>query len=117
MPKLHHRSTARIHTESTAFLTFRELLKSAGVTFNDDSSVGAKRQFFDLGFHSLRHSHISIAANAGVSEEVGREHVGYASDVHGEYTHRDIEAIEQAFRAMPPLLTMSGLGNQETPVK
>jgi integrase len=88
-------------------LTFRELLKSAGVTFKDVSSIGTKRQFFDLGFHSLRHSHISIAANAGVSEEVRREHVGHASDVHREYTHHDIAAIEQAFKAMPPLLGSS----------
>lgn len=85
-------------------LTFRELLKSAGITFKDVSSKGTKRQFFDLGFHSLRHSHISIAANAGVSEEVRREHVGHASDVHREYTHHDIEAIEHAFRAMPRLM-------------
>jgi len=97
-------------------LSFRELLKSAGITFKDVSCDRAKRQFFDLGFHSLRHSHIPIAANVGVSEEVRREHVGHASDVHREYTHYDIEAIEYAFRAMSPLLNTSGPGNKEAPV-
>lgn len=101
-PSLHGKNSGGKYGLS---LTFRELLKSAGVTFKDVSSDGAKRQFFDLGFHSLRHFHISIAANAGVSETVRRKHVDHASDVHREYTHRDFEAIEHAFKAMPPLMT------------
>ena len=60
--------------------------------------------FFDVGFHSLRHSCVTHAASAGISEEIRREHVGHASDVHRQYTHREVEATRNALRAMPSLL-------------
>jgi integrase len=86
-------------------LTFRELMREAEITFKDVSASGTKKQFFDLGFHALRHTHVSQAANAGVAEEIRREHVGHTSDVHKIYTHRDTEAVEKAFSAMPRLVT------------
>ncbi len=86
-------------------LTFRDLLKRAGVTFANVSGDGSKKAFYDLGFHSLRHSCVTHAANAGVSEEIRREHVGHASDVHRDYTHREVEATRKALESMPRLLT------------
>ena len=56
-------------------LTFRRLLEKADIKFTDVSGDGAHKAFFDLGFHALRHSCVSAAANAGVSEEIRREHV------------------------------------------
>jgi integrase len=85
-------------------LTFRKLIKDAGVKFADVSGGKAKRAFYDLGFHALRHSCVSHAANAGVPEENRRAHVGHASDVHRGYTHREVEAVERAFENMPRLL-------------
>jgi integrase len=82
-------------------LTFRALIERAGVRFADVSDTEAKKAFYDLGFHALRHSHISHAANAGVPEEIRRDHVGHASDVHRTYTHRETKAVERAFAAMP----------------
>ncbi|MGA3008386.1 MAG: tyrosine-type recombinase/integrase [Opitutaceae bacterium] len=82
-------------------LTFRALIERAGVRFADVSDAEAKKAFYDLGFHALRHSHISHAANAGVPEEIRRDHVGHASDVHRTYTHRETKAVERAFAAMP----------------
>lgn len=84
-------------------LTFRKLMISAGIKFKDVSADKAKKAFYDLGYHALRHSHISHAANAGVPEEIRREHVGHASDVHKTYTHRETEAIVSAFAKMPRL--------------
>jgi integrase len=85
-------------------LTFRKLLKTAGVVFEDVARKGASRMFYDVGFHSLRHSCVTHAANAGISEEIRREHVGHASDVHRQYTHREVEATRKALKAMPSLL-------------
>jgi integrase len=82
-------------------LTFRELMRRAKIEFVDVSNEAAKKAFYDLGFHALRHSHVSHAANAGVPEEIRREHVGHSSNVHRTYTHRDVAAIEQAFAKMP----------------
>ncbi len=86
-------------------LNFRDLLTKAGIVFVDVSGEGAAKSFFDLGFHSLRHSCVTHAANAGVSEEIRREHVGHASDVHRDYTHREIEATRKALSVMPRLLS------------
>ncbi len=85
-------------------LTFRKLLKDAGIAFENVAASNASRSFFDLGFHSLRHSCVTHAANAGVSEEIRREHVGHASDVHRQYTHREIESTRQALNAMPSII-------------
>ena len=86
-------------------LTFRELIRDAKITFTNVAPEGSVKAFYDLGFHALRHSHITHAANAGVPEEIRREHVGHASDVHRGYTHRDTEATKAAFAKMPRLLT------------
>jgi integrase len=76
----------------------------AEIKFADVAPTGSVKAFYDLGFHALRHSHVSIAANAGVPEEIRREHVGHASDVHRVYTHREVAATKAAFSAMPRLL-------------
>ena len=85
-------------------LTFRELMRKAKVKFANVAPEGSKKAFYDLGFHALRHSHVTHAANAGVPEDVRREHVGHAGDVHRTYTHRETEATKAAFAAMPRLL-------------
>jgi len=85
-------------------LTFRKLMRKADVAYENVAPEGAKKAFFNLGFHALRHSHVSHAANAGVPEEIRREHVGHASDVHEGYTHRDTAAIKRAFAKMPRLI-------------
>lgn len=82
-------------------LTFRRLLEAADIRYADVSGDAAQKAFFDLGFHSLRHSCVSAAANAGVSEEIRREHVGHASDVHRGYTHRETETMRAALSAVP----------------
>jgi integrase len=83
---------------------FHALMGAAEIKFRDVSSDGAMKAFYDLGFHALRHSHVSHAANAGVPEEIRRDHVGHASDAHRGYTHREVEAVERAFAPMPRLL-------------
>lgn len=85
-------------------LTFRTLMDKAKIKYADIAPEGSMKAFYDLGFHALRHSHVSFAANAEVPEEIRREHVGHASDVHRGYTHREIEAVERAFEKMPRLL-------------
>jgi integrase len=82
-------------------LTFRKLMKKADIKFADVSGEGSNKAFFDLGFHALRHACVSAAANAGISEEIRREHVGHSSDVHRVYTHHEIATMEKAFAAMP----------------
>jgi integrase len=86
-------------------LNFRDLLNKAKIHFKDVAAEGAAKSFFDLGFHSLRHSCVTHAANAGVSEEIRREHVGHASDVHRDYTHLEIQTMRAALSVMPRLIS------------
>ena len=65
--------------------------------------INQLKMFFDVRFHSLGHSCVTHAANADISEEIRREHVGHASDVHRGYTHREVQATRNALRAMPSL--------------
>ena len=50
---------------------FRELMQAAGIENQKvrEAGNGAARNVLALGFHSLRRTHISIMANAGVPEE------------------------------------------------
>jgi integrase len=84
-------------------LAFRKLLDEAKVEYKDVSN-GKGRKFYDLGFHSLRHTCVSVMANAGVPQELRKEHVGHDSDVHKRYTHLDIQTFETALAAVPRLL-------------
>lgn len=90
--------------ESGLSLTFRALLDTAKVKYKNIAAPGTVRKFYDLGFHALRHSHVSFAANSGVPEDIRRKQVGHTSNVHEIYTHHEVDAIERAFSAMPRLL-------------
>lgn len=87
-------------------LTFRALMVRAEIKFENVASKGADRAFYNLGYHSLRHTNITLAANAGISEEMRREHVGHESDSHRVYTHVEIQAIESAYAPMPRIFPM-----------
>ena len=100
-PSLHGRKSGGAFGLS---LTFRALMEKAGIKFKNVAPSGASKQFFDLGYHALRHSHISFAANAGVNEELRRKHVGHTSDVHDRYTHLDVSSFEKGFACLPTLL-------------
>jgi site-specific recombinase XerD len=55
-------------------------------------------------FHGLRHSFISQLANAGVAQEIRQKLAGYTSaEVHGTYTHHEIETLRAAVEKLPRL--------------
>jgi integrase len=84
-------------------LTFRELLRRAEVRFDNVAAPEASKAFYDKGFHALRHSSVSHMANAGVAEEIRKEHVGHSSEVHKVYTHRDVSVMERHLELMPDI--------------
>lgn len=99
-PSFHGRYTGG---QNGLSLAFRQLLRRAGIKFVNLAESGSLRRFYDLGFHALRHSCVTHAANAGVPEEIRREHVGHTSDVHRTYTHREVAVKQRAFAEMPRL--------------
>ena len=60
---------------------------------SEERKEGKGRRFFELGFHSLRHTAISEMANQGVSKEVRMKLSGHKSNVHERYTHHELQAL------------------------
>lgn len=60
------------------------------------------RKLVDAGFHSLRHSAVTIMREAGAALSTSQAVVGHASrEVHELYTHTDEGALRRAILALP----------------
>jgi len=84
---------------------FQLVMKKAGVFAGVDQRKlsGKGRRFSDLSFHSLRHTFISIMANAGVAKEIRMKLAGHSSNVHERYTHLEVETYRNALAGFPRL--------------
>ncbi len=84
---------------------FMNLIKTAGIP-NEPIRANVKgkgRKFYPLGFHSFRHTSISIMENMGVPEEIRKLHVGHTSHAHARYSHREVESIRVALKDYPAI--------------
>lgn len=92
-------------------LKFSELMDSIGIereTLRERKKGSKGRSFFNLGFHSLRHTFVSFMANTGVPEEIRMKLAGHTSNVHQRYTHLEIETLRNALQEFPRLLGDKG---------
>jgi len=65
---------------------------------------GAARSVRALSFHSLRHSFVSILANANVPEERRMELTGHVTrDIHKRYTDHELAQLQKAIALLPTL--------------
>ena len=65
---------------------------------------GRKFKAPDAGFHSLRHTFVSLSANAGVPLHIVQEIVGHESNaMTRHYFHENIVALQQAVEAIPSI--------------
>jgi len=85
--------------------TFNRIMAKAGVYADEgEEKKGKGRRFRNLGFHSLRHTHTSELANAGVSSEIRKTITGHKDDrVHAIYTHLDLNTKRRALKKMPTI--------------
>lgn len=87
-------------------MSFKRLMKAAGI---EDGTArerpGAKgHRISRLSFHSLRHSLISVLANAGVPAELRQKLTGHADDKsHAVYSHHEFETLRTAIETVPRL--------------
>ena len=84
-------------------LTFRKLMRSAGVSAEEEveKKAGKGRRFYSLGFHSLRHTFVSDLANNNVSRELRMKLAGHTSDAHDDYTHVGHSTMAGAIDRIP----------------
>lgn len=82
----------------------KHVMRRAGIIAEAEGEArkrGKGRRFFELGFHSLRHTAVSEMANRGVSKEVRMKLSGHKSNVHERYTHHELEVLRRAVEAVP----------------
>jgi integrase len=79
----------------------QRIFEAAGIQTNEKMK-GRKRAVVRVGFHSLRHSFVSLCAAAGVPQHVVQTLVGHGSPAMTEhYTHVDAEQKRKAIAALP----------------
>jgi integrase len=68
----------------------------------DSKKKGKARSLARRSFHSLRHTAVSMMANAGVSEELRRKVTLHSdSEVHARYTHHEAGPLRAALGTLP----------------
>ena len=96
---------ARRYTNSRALLSrrFAAYFAKAGIKTQKSGGEGKPAQNV-YGFHSLRHTFVSIAANAGIPFAIVQSVVGHsAAKMTEHYFHESREATCLAFRKFPEL--------------
>ncbi len=95
------------HNRTSVSRKFQTLFVAAGIT-TTEKIRGRKRVVVKVGFHSLRHSFVSICAAAGTPQHVLQSLVGHGSPAMTEiYTHTDMDQKRQAVAGLPGLLPAS----------
>jgi integrase len=68
----------------------------------DSKKKGKARLLARRSFHSLRHTAVSMMANAGVSEELRRKVTLHSdSEIHARYTHHEAGPLRAALGTLP----------------
>lgn len=95
---------AKEYQESGAFhLKIKSIFKACGIETAWRGDDG-KRARCDVGFHSLRHTFVSMAANAGASLELVRKIVGHTSRaMTRHYFHEDEAALRDTVAQLPDI--------------
>ena len=81
----------------------KAVFEAAGIATNDGEGVGGRARVA-VGFHSLRHSFVSLAANAGAPLAVVQAMVGHSTSAMTEhYYHESEDALKKAVAALPAI--------------
>ena len=93
------------YLDNTSNLTNRiqAFFESCGLRTTEKAEQGQRRRaIVKVGFHSLRHSFVSLCAKAGVQQHVVQKLVGHGSPaMTAHYTHLDAEQKKEAIAALP----------------
>ena len=81
---------------------FQRIFTGCGIATTDKVKGREHKAVVRVGFHSLRHSFVSLCAAAGVPQHVVQTLVGHGSPAMTEhYTHVDAEQKRKAIAALP----------------
>ena len=82
----------------------KTVFKHAGITTTAEAE-GRSRKVTDYGFHSLRHTFVSMAARAGIRQAVVQSIVGHTNAaMTAHYTHTNEADLRAAMAAFPAIV-------------
>ena len=83
-------------------MQFRKIVEKAKISGRVIEREGKGRTGYSKGFHSLRHTFVSMLANAGVAQDLRQKLAGHADEkVHSAYTHHELETLRSAVAKLP----------------
>jgi integrase len=92
------------HKKNLVVAIQKHFIDSGIVTHKAGTGVDGKRAVVQFGFHSLRHSFVSICAEANVPLSVVQSIIGHSSPAMTQvYTHTSPLAARQAVAALPSM--------------
>jgi len=97
---------AKTHTKSTSAITRRiqKHFEDCGIQTTEEATGHRKRAVVRVGFHSLRHSFVSICADNKVPQHVIQALVGHGSPAMTRlYAHAGDEQMVKAIAALPAM--------------
>ena len=76
--------------------------KECELTTSGKRNGAGTRRVVSVGFHSLRHTAVTLMREAGAVQSISQAIVGHNSaEVHALYTHADPEAMRRAVATLP----------------
>ena len=103
--------TAELYARDTSTLAARtrRVFEACGIETRSRDGDGGGRAKVDVGFHSLRHTFVSMSANAGAPLAVVQNLVGHSTPAMTmHYYHGTTDAARAAVNALPSLLGSDG---------
>ena len=98
------------YTANRLGAAFKAAFKAAGIATDAEGERGTRRRAV-VSFHSLRHTFVSIAANAGIPLAVVQSIVGHSTPgMTRHYFHQSESALVSAVASLPCVGTAEGCG-------
>lgn len=86
-------------------LRIQRHFEKCGISTTGERTGAGVRRHVVAGFHSLRHSAVSLMREAGAAQSISQAIVGHTSaEVHQLYTHADEGALRRAVTSLPAVL-------------
>ena len=91
------------HDPATVSKRIQKIFEDAGIRTHGENSISGRAQI-DVGFHSLRHTFVSMAANAGASLALVQSIVGHSNPaMTRHYFHESVSALKTTVAALPSI--------------
>jgi hypothetical protein len=80
-------------------------LEACGIATTGERNGAGIRRYVAAGFHSLRHSAVTLMREAGAAQSISQAIVGHNSpEIHALYTHADEAALRRAVTSLPAVM-------------